>query len=267
MQPSFWKRKIIEAGSVVLLCAFLLWWNPSRLLTPVRDILWVAVEPIAIVFQYLRVVLSDVGHSVVSIGSLKQENARLTSEAIRLQSRVAELEDMQKENDQLRQEIGVALRHPDHVATALVVGYDSRGVGDWLIINKGSRDGIASGMTVVSGENVLVGMVEEVLTSTSRVSLITHPKSVFNVHTVETQARGVVRGKFGLGILLDSVLQTESIRKGDTVVTSEWGEQYPPGLLVGTISEVGTSPDGLFQQATILSPIDFFAIRTVSIIR
>ena len=176
MTSSFWKRKIMEAGSVIFICLVLLWWNPTKILTPVRNFLWVAFEPIVMFSQYSRVVISDVARSLVQISSLKKENARLLSEAVQLRSRVANLEDIQKENDYLRSEIEVALRHPDHIATALVVGYDSRGMGDWVIINKGSRDGIAPEMTVVSGEGVLVGTIEEVLTSTARVRLITHPE-------------------------------------------------------------------------------------------
>lgn len=266
MASSFWKRKIVEAGSIVFLCVLLLWWNPVGIITPIRGFLWVLVEPIAVFFKYSQVIVSDTVHSVARIGSLKRENAHLSSEVILLRSRVAELEDMERENDQLRSEIQVASRRPEKVATALVVGYDSRGSGNWILINKGSRDGVVLGMTVIFGENVLVGRIEEVLESVAKVSLITHPKSVFNAHTVETQARGVVRGKFGIGIILDSVLQTESIREGDTVVTSEWGEQYPPGLYVGTVNQVGISSDGLFQQATLSSPINFFDIRSVSII-
>lgn len=252
---------------MAIVCAVLLWWNPTGILTPVRNILWRAVEPIAMFFQYSRMAISDMAGSVVHIGTLRKENTQLTAEVITLRSKMADLEDVQKENDQLRSEMGTALRRSDYLATALVVGYDSRGVGDWLLINKGSREGLMSGMAVVSGEGVLVGSIEEVLDSTSRVRLITHPKTVFNVHTVETQAKGVVRGKFGLGILFDSVLQTESIHSGDRVVTSEWGEQYPPGLFVGTVSEVGVSDDGLFQQATIVSPINFFDIRSVTVVR
>lgn len=267
MPSSFWKRKVVEAGSVILLCLFFLWWNPEKVLTPVRNFLWIIVEPIALFSQYSQILISDTIQSVVHISTLRQKNAELSSEIITLKSRLAELKDIEKENEQFRSEIQVASRRPEKIAVAIVVGYDSRGLGDWLLINKGSRDGLVSGMTVISGENVLVGKIEEVLTSTARVSIITHPKSVFNAHTVETQAKGIVRGKFGIGILLDSVLQTENIREGDTVVTSEWGEHYPPGLYVGTISQVGVSTDGLFQQATLSSPIDFFKLKTVTVIR
>lgn len=267
MTSSLWNRKVVEAGLVILFGALFLWWNPNQYVTPVRSVLWIAVEPLAIFFQHVHSGTTDMMKSLVRIGSLRRENVSLSAENIQLRSRVAELEDMEKENEQLRTEIGAQRRRSDYAITALVVGYDSRGMGDWLMLNKGKKDGIVSGMTVISGENVLVGTVEEVLESMARVRLITHPNMVFNVHTVETQAKGVVRGKFGLGILLDSVLQTESIREGDRVVTSEWGEQYPPGLFVGIIGGVGVSSDGLFQQATVIPPMSFFDMRSVSLIR
>lgn len=263
---SSWNRKFAEVGVIALFCAGLLWWNPSSILSPVRGALWAAVEPVAAFLEYTRGTVSDTAHSFARIASLKSENAKLVEEVSTLQGRLAEMTDIQKENDQLRNEIQSSLRHTDRVTSALVIGYDARGGGDWLLIDKGTRDGVETGMTVVFGENILVGMVEEAQYSVARVRLISNPKSVFNAHTVQSQAKGVARGKFGLGILLDSVLQTDGLSDGDTVVTSELGEVFPPGLFVGTVKNVGHSSDGLFQQALLVPPVDFFGMRVVTVI-
>lgn len=263
----FHRQKIFEVGMIVCVCAGLLWWNPASILSPVRSAFWIAAEPVALFLEYVRGAVSDTVHSFARIASLKSENAKLAEEVATLRGKMASMEDIQKENEQMRSEIGSSLRRKDRVTLAMVVGYDVRGAGDWFLIDKGSHDGVNSGMTVIFGENVLVGTVEESQYSVSRVRLISNPKSVFNAHTVESQAKGVVRGKFGLGILFDSVLQTDGLSEGDRVVTSELGELYPPGLFVGTVRSVGHSSDGVFQQAILTPPVDFFNMKVVSVIQ
>lgn len=264
---TFWKRRWVEAMLVIFLCVGLLWWNPVSFFTPLRTAIWVAARPIVSFFASVQSVASDSLWFFRSLRNLKEENKKLFSEVVELRGQLAELQDIQKENEQIRKEIDAASRQRSRFATGLVIGYDSRGSGDWIIINKGKNNGISDNMAVVYGENILVGTVEEALASVSRVRLITHPKSAFAVRTVETQAKGVIQGKFGLGVFLDSVLQTETLREGDAVVTSELGENAPPGLYVGTIKDIGSSSDGLFQQATVDLPVDFFSMKTVSVVR
>lgn len=263
---SFWKRKITEAGVVVVCSAIILWWNPGGFFAPIRSVVWVGIEPVALFVGHGGGALRDFFLSFAQMTSLRRENIELSAKVIDLEGKLANMSDVQQENNRLRDEISASYRGGNLVTSALVVGYDVRGVGDWLFIDKGSADGIEKGMTVVYGENNLVGTVEEVLPGTSRVQLITHPGSVFNAHTVDTQAQGVIRGKFGLGIVLDSVLQTESLREGDRVVTSQLGERYPSGLYVGRVSQVGTSADGLFQQAVIVPMVEYMNIKVVSIV-
>lgn len=261
------QKKWVEAGSIILVCSVFMWWNPASLLSPVRGALWLATKPVADFFGYVHREVSDIVYSFARIASLKSDNALLVEEAAMLRGKIAALEDVQKENDRLREEISSSLRRTDRVVSALIVGYDAQGAGDWLLVDKGDRDGVIVGMTAVFGDNILVGTVENVEYSVSRIRLMNNPKSVFAAHTVESNAKGVVRGKFGLGILFDSVLQTDALSEGDRVVTSELGETYPPGLFVGMVKSVGHSSDGLFQQAVLSFPVDFFGIKAVSIIR
>ncbi|MFA5615006.1 MAG: rod shape-determining protein MreC, partial [Methanoculleus sp.] len=83
----------------------------------------------------------------------------------------------------------------------------------------------------------------------------------------ETGSIGVVSGKYGLGMILDMVLQTDYLKIGDDVITSEISQNIPRGLLIGKIKEVYPSGGYLFQQAVISSPVDFSKMRFVFVIR
>lgn len=260
-------RRITQVVIILAVCGFLAWWNPASLFAPLRSGLWTVSEPFVFMFRSVRINVGSAGKFLSSFGTLKQENEALENDVTRLQARVAELEDMERENARLRMEIDLLPRGGYETTAALVVSGNSDGVSDWLVINKGSRDGIREDFPVTEASGVLVGSVDEVYFSTARVRLITHPESVVNVRTTETEAKGVVRGEFGLGLLFDMALQTDTLKSGDRVVTSVIGTAFPAGLYVGDIGDVQVSEDGLFQRAQIISPLDFSDLFLVSVIR
>jgi rod shape-determining protein MreC len=90
---------------------------------------------------------------------------------------------------------------------------------------------------------------------------------VINAQDIETEAKGVVRGEYGLGTVLDMVSQTDILNVGDTVVTSGLGGDLPKGLLVGNIQEIRTTPDKLFQQADLMSRVKYSDLDVIFIIK
>ena len=84
--------------------------------------------------------------------------------------------------------------------------------------------------------------------------------------TVQTGAKGVIKGEYGLGLIFDMILQTDSIQSGDEIVTSGIGGQLPRGLLVGTVQNVHASDDHLFQQATVVSPLQISKLQFVFVV-
>ena len=148
-----------------------------------------------------------------------------------------------------------------------MVSQDPNGTGNWLEIDKGSDDGIAEGMSVIVSKGILVGRIQQVSKNSSKVMLLTNPKSTINIMTVESGAKGVAKGEYGLGIIFDMVLQTDSINMGDSVITSGIGGDIPRGLYVGTIQEIHQSDDHLFQQAVLTAPIQFSKLQMVFVIK
>ena len=122
-------------------------------------------------------------------------------------------------------------------------------------------------MPVIVSDSIIMGKVSEVLAHTSKVSLLSDSQSVVNVVDVETGARGVLRGEYGLGILMDMVSQQDGLNKDDTIITSGLGGDIPRGLLVGKINEVKFSSDKLFQQAIITPRIKYSKQDTVFVIK
>lgn len=210
--------------------------------------------------------IREVGGFLGSIGSLKKENENLRIRNSDLEAENAHLSDLERENAILREQLELLPRDKYALVAATVLSMDEAGRGTWIEIDKGEKDGIKGGMAVIVSRSILVGKVESVYPSRSRVILLSNPKSAVNVASAQTGAKGVLRGEYGLGMVMDMVLQTDVLNKGDSIVTSGIGSEIPRGLLIGGVQQVAPSDDHLFQRAAISSPVRFSALEHVFVV-
>jgi len=202
-----------------------------------------------------------------SISDLKKENENLIKENNSLSSEVALLKDEKKENETLREQLNLSSRKKFDSEASFVIGLDPQKLGSWMIIDKGTSSGLAENMPVIASEGILIGKTAEVYANTTKVNLLTESSSVINALDIETGAKGVVRGEYGLGIVLDMVAQTDVLNSGDTIITSGLGGDLPKGLLIGKVQEIRVSPDKLFQQAIILPQVGYSKTDVVFVIK
>jgi rod shape-determining protein MreC len=198
---------------------------------------------------------------------MQEDNEKLLLENNRLLARNISLQEMKNENDVLREQLRLLPRDKFDLEASFVIGQDPQGLGNWLTIGKGSRDGIAIGMPVIVSEGILVGRIDEVGPNYSRVNLITNTTSAINALDLETSAKGLLRGSYALGIMMDMISQGDVINNGDRVITSGLGGELPRGLLIGNIQEVGVSVDKLFQQAVVVPAVKYRDLDMVFVIR
>lgn len=270
LQPvkhNFFHRRLVRMMVGVVIFGGIAVMNPGGFFSPIRQIAWYVLMPFVGATHSFGLYISDIRHTLSSIGDLKDENARLYEENQKCQSSAVSFQDIKKENEYLRSQFNLLPRDRYVFENAAVTGYGPNETDSWLMINKGIRDGIRDGMPVVVYGTILIGKVEDAQYASSRIRLLTNSESVVNVHTVESRSKGIAKGRFGIGMMLDMVLQADVIKNGDQVVTSELGSGYPEGLFVGEIQNIHPSENSLYQQATIISPVSFTDIRVVSIIQ
>lgn len=256
--------KILIIGALFVLLIFI---NPRSIFDPVRSGFAAALSPFQKVFYSASIGLENTKDFLGSVGQIKRENERLIRENQELLAENSILVDIRNENSMLREQIGLLPRDRYELISAFVVSQDPNGMGNWLEINRGSYDGIEEGMPVIVSKGILVGKVQEVGVKTSKVVLLTNPKSTVNAMTSENGAKGVVKGEYGLGIIFDMILQTDALQSGDSVVTSGVGGEVPRGLYIGTVQDVHPSDDQLFQQTTVTAPIQISKLQVVFVIK
>ena len=252
---------------VLLVCGLLIFFNPKGIFDPFRGIFFKLSYPFQKASYIASSNIAETFSFFSSIGSMREENKKLIKENSVLISEVVSLKDMKKENEVFREQLRLAPKERFDLEAAFIIGQDPQGLGSWLLIDKGSDKGLKVGMPVIVSDGILVGRLEEVRSDSSKVTLLTDSASAVNAENLETDAKGLVRGNFGLGLVFDMVAQSDILNKGDSVITSGLGGVFPKGLLIGKIEEVKESPDRLFQQAIISPMARYHDLEVVFVIK
>jgi rod shape-determining protein MreC len=198
---------------------------------------------------------------------LRQQNFFLESEISRLQAEIIELKQQVADTRILEALVDFAREsNPENrYKAADVIGKDTSPYMQYIIINRGSDDGLRRGMPVVTQQG-LVGRIAAVLPNAARVQLITDTASALNVNVEPSGAPGVLQGQITGNIVIDLIPKTASVNPGDLVLSSGLGGNYPSDLIVGQVTTVRSRENDLFQRATVQSPVDFDNLDMVLII-
>jgi rod shape-determining protein MreC len=212
------------------------------------------------------VAIQDFFTSPRDIASLRQRNAELEGEVADLQSQVIQLQQEVGETKILAELVDFSRANPENTyRAAAVIGRDPSPFLHYVIINRGSNDGILRGMPVVTNQG-LIGRVEAVIADAARVQLITDPASSVNVRLQSAETEASLVGSVTGDVTLELIPQDINIQPGDLVLTSGLGGGYPPDLIIGQVVNVRSRDFDLFQQATVQPVVDFNRLEIVLVI-
>lgn len=180
-----------------------------------------------------------------------QENRRLQAENHRLAAEVAELQAIERQNAELRSELGV--RRQDNLLTtgALVVARDPDGLDRTFTIDRGSSSGVRNGMAVVSDAG-LVGVVRSVTPRSAQVETTAEPALQIPVLTASTGLQGTAQGGPQLPVRLLTTGQAQP-QPGEGVVTAGAG-RVPAGLPVGRLAQVTVGSQAAKVAGGVMTP-------------
>ncbi len=170
------------------------------------------------------------------------------------------------ENDHLRNLLGIELRKDFNTIAAKVIGiYENKWQSE-IILNAGKRDGVLEGMGVISYKG-LVGIVIRAGDRSCNVRLINDPQSSIGVRILSSRKLGIIEGNQDKKIKLNYISTEEQVYKGDIIITSEFGQFFPPELLVGRVSQAVNMPGSFYKEIEIEPFVDFSKIEYVLIIK
>lgn len=200
------------------------------------------------------------------LARLRQRNSEMEVEVSRMQTEIIVLKQQISETRVLSALVDFARVQPENrYLAASVIGRDPSPFLDYVIINRGSDDGLRRGMPVVTQQG-LVGRIAAVTADAARVQLITDPASNINVKLEPSRAQAVVHGEVSGEISLAMIPQSAQVEIGDLILTSGLGGNYPTNILVGQVTGVRRRETDLFQSASVQPVVDFNQLEIVLII-
>ncbi len=186
---------------------------------------------------------------------LKGQLSEILSENARLKKKLTETESFVSQQNSLNSQ------------TFDLIPARPIGLSRYLLIDKGSDDGIKINQSVIFKDN-LIGKIKEVTGKKSKVILPSDPDSQIAafVSSDQGRAKGVLTGRFGSDMLMDKILHQEPVTDNDIVYTEGTEIEIPRGLILGRIAEVLTRDNEVFKQAKVKPVFDVNDLDVVFII-
>ena len=137
----------------------------------------------------------------------------------------------------------------------------------YIVVNRGTADGIRPEQGVVGGQGV-VGIVYLCEEHNSLVIPLTNRRSNLSCRVRGGNYFGSLTwdGKDLRYATLDDIPRYAKVKKDDIVETSGFSAVFPPGLFVGRVTEVRNSSDGQSYTLIVHLGADFSTLRDVNII-
>ena len=228
---------------IVLAGMFLLWRNEPA----VRGLRARSLEAAATIENQL----AWIGDYLTAL----EENNRLRADNIRLSSQLARSREAAIENDRLRRLLGLRDTVETAALAAEIVSKNLTLQRNLLTINVGRRDGVEPGMPVVD-ERGVIGKVVLVSNRFSRVMPYLNTEMRIPAKIQPSETPGIIRwdGDLRSRLLMEHVVKTEPVQKGQMVVASGFSQVFPEGYPIGVIDSVVVRP-GRIELILFVSPL------------
>ncbi len=174
--------------------------------------------------------------SLEDAGLREQQDKRMAAEAA--------LQELTRENEQLRTALGFKERNKIPLMGAQVRSYGYEFGKEFLLIDKGTRDHVAKGDAVVDANGLLLGMIGSVEDEFAKVSIASNAEEVFDAELLPAGVKTFAKGLGSRAFSLELLPQNAVIRNGDYVMA----KGFRTSFLLGQVARVETNGGGAFKE-------------------
>lgn len=238
----------------------LLWWSSER----------PAVLPWAIFLSLVLLVSSDsfrlgvsgtvvrfvyapfvaLRYRVLAGAEVFEDNRTLTHRIAALEIDNQRLREAASENVRLRELMGFVPGWKGRVIPAEVISPLLTSSGTIWIANNQTVD-YQKNWPIVTDRGLL-GRIIEVADDRSRIRTLWDRLLRVSAYVKRSRVGGIVAWESGTTVLLKHVSRSADVVIGDTVLSSGWGEIFPKGLLIGSVSAIDSVPNSDFLRISVL---------------
>jgi rod shape-determining protein MreC len=151
---------------------------------------------------------------------------------------------------------------------AKVISTTVNSQNNYVMLHRGSGQGVGVNMAVVGPDGV-IGTVVNVSRNMSVVMGMLHRQSKIVAMLKKGSGFGEViwDGKTPNLVQLIKIPKTVKVNKGDSVVTSQYSDKYPPGHLVGVVEKVEDDKSTSTYVLTLRTATNFYSVQHAYVVR
>jgi rod shape-determining protein MreC len=265
-------KSVVAFTSFTLFCIISLSIQSSTLVLTLEGVISAITMPFQKAYDGVQGGVSRLWAGFTELTEVRDELKKTRANLQKYESMAGEMSEIKRENDRLRELLGMKERVEYASIPATIISKDPDNWFRTIIINKGSGDGIKVNMPVIAyqgGQKAVVGTVIEVRSSLSRIAPIISPTVRIGIKLQESRFPGLLCGYSGNSNLckMDYISRAAYIRFNDMVITSGQGGVFPAGLLVGSVIKSYSLESSAYQRAIIKPVIDYNLVEDVFVIK
>jgi rod shape-determining protein MreC len=222
-----------------------------------------AITPFEKAVVYTSRWFSNGWHDYVYLRRVRAQNAMLRDEIERMRLEQVRMAEDAGQARRLQTLLGFKEQFISRTMAAQVISTTGSEFSRGIYIDKGSHDGIAADMPVITPDGI-VGKVFRVYPTSSLVLEINDPSSGAGVILEKSRLQGILKGTGSGETFLANIMADEKIEPGERLLTSGGDRVYPKGLAAGTVVRV--KPAGTFLSIEVKPAAQLNRLEEVLII-
>ena len=181
----------------------------------------------------------------------------------RIEELEIQLQELEKQNDTLKQLLNYTKTRKTKGIVAPVVGRSADYWWEKVTLGRGSKDGIQKDF-IVMGTGGVVGRITSVTPHTSQVLLVSDPTSKVGAGIIRSRQMGFMKGQGGDLAVLEFFNDLPDVKVGDVVSTSAYSQLFPAGLAIGKVESINLNNSPAPQaQVKLSAPLNTLEWVTV----
>jgi rod shape-determining protein MreC len=209
--------------------------------------------------------------SLAHLPSQASENRRLKEELAAARAELSATTSLEAELNRYRGLLDLTDSVDFPLVNSLVISNGVSNFENIITIDKGSADGISTGMPVVTGGSTgprLVGHIVEVAEHASTVMLITDRDAATAARLVDTRQSGLLEGQGDADMKMSFLNADVAVEPGAVVETNGYQEGlYPPNITIGEVSRFVPATSTTESFVTVRPAVDFSTLDYVAVVQ
>lgn len=191
---------------------------------------------------------------IPNISALQSENELLRTVNVNLADEVNQLREARLENIRLRSMIALRETSTTTLIAGKVIAKNLNLLRNTITLDVGEKNGIRAGNPIVTGEG-LVGRVIAVSSGYSIVQILYNVDFRASAKVQRTRVDGIITWD-GKSLVLKNVAKTFDVKEGDTIISSEYSNAFPPGIKIGIVNKVSEIENSLFKRIEVTPTVN-----------